>query len=250
MQPRAPKPRKAWAGTPAEQECAAQGPGRGLSKAQRCARDGRDSTRNGNNRKTLIPNPNITAVILAGGRARRMAGHDKGLIPLAGRPMIEHVIDALRPQVGELLISANRNLDDYRRYEFPVIADTLNDFQGPLAGVAAALEACPTEYLLTVPCDAPLIPADLAATLYSALAKADAAVVHDGERTQAGFALLRRSLLPNLLGYLAGGGRGLHHWYATLNPALADYAGRAGCFHNLNTPEDLAAFKTQASPAC
>jgi molybdenum cofactor guanylyltransferase len=111
----------------------------------------------------------ITGVILAGGRGSRLGGVDKGLVPLHGRPLIEHVIDALRPQVGALLISANRNRDIYASYGYPVIADVMGDYDGPLAGMLSAMRAAGTAYILTTPCDAPSIPADLARRLAEAL---------------------------------------------------------------------------------
>ena len=116
----------------------------------------------------------ITGLILAGGRARRMGGEDKGLIPLAGRPLIAWVIAALAPQVGRILISANRNQAAYAAFGHPVIGDEaggteLTGFQGPLAGIAAAMTRMETPWLLTLPCDAPLAPADLASRLAAAL---------------------------------------------------------------------------------
>jgi len=126
----------------------------------------------------------VTGLILAGGQARRMSGEDKGLVDLAGRPMVERVIEALRPQVGSLLLSANRNLDRYAAYGYPVVADELDGFQGPLAGVLSALRSVATEFMVAVPCDAPCLPPDLVQRLHaSCLADtADAAVVHDGRR--------------------------------------------------------------------
>ena len=98
---------------------------------------------------------NITGLILAGGQARRMGGTDKGLIQLAGRTMIGHIIDALQPQVSTILINANRNRDSYESYGYPVIEDKIGNFQGPLAGMACGLEHCTTDYIVTVPCDGP-----------------------------------------------------------------------------------------------
>lgn len=97
----------------------------------------------------------VAAVILAGGQGRRMGGADKGLLDYRGRPLVEWVLDALAPQVAEILISANRNLDRYARYGRRVLPDALPDFPGPLAGVLAALDAVDTEWLLAVPCDTP-----------------------------------------------------------------------------------------------
>src|ERR1041385_8160772 len=104
----------------------------------------------------------VTAAVLAGGRATRMGGEDKGLMELEpGRPMIAYVVTALQPQAQAVMINANRNIDRYAKYADTVVMDALPDFQGPLAGIAACLKACPTPYLLTVPCDSPLVAPDL-----------------------------------------------------------------------------------------
>jgi molybdenum cofactor guanylyltransferase len=194
-----------------------------------------------------VPIAEITGVILAGGRAQRMGGIDKGLIPLNGKPMVEHILAAVRPQVGALLINANRNLEEYGRYGLPVIPDRMGDYFGPLVGMASALEVSTTAYLLTVPCDSPLIPADLAARLYQKLQEADAeiSVVHDGERMQPVFALLRRELLPSLLAYLDAGGRKIDTWYAQHRLALADFSDRQELCCNVNTPDEQARLEQQ-----
>jgi molybdenum cofactor guanylyltransferase len=187
-----------------------------------------------------VPIADITGVVLAGGRAQRMGGVDKGLIPINGTPMVEHILAAVRPQVGRLVINANRNLEDYGRYGLPVITDRMGDYFGPLVGMASALEISTTPYLLTVPCDSPLIPADLVARLYQKMQEADAeiSVVHDGERMQPVFALLRRDLLPSLLAYLDAGGRKIDTWYAQHRLVLADFSDRRELSCNVNTPDE------------
>lgn len=223
----------------------------------------------------------ITGLILAGGRARRMGGQDKGLIPLAGRPLIAWVIEALSSQVGSILISANRNQAAYAAFGCPVIGDEaggagLAGFQGPLAGIAAALTLAETPWLLTLPCDAPLPPVDLAARLVSALiplgsarvngpstgcapvgsapvgsasadyfrsasasAGSNLAVAWDGQRIQPVHALVSRALLPDLRAYLAAGERRLDAWEALHHPAIADFSDCPEAFLNLNAPEDV-----------
>ncbi len=192
----------------------------------------------------------ITAVVLAGGRARRMGGEDKGLLPLAGRPMVEHIVRALEPQVGAILINANRNLERYETLGLPVVRDRMGDFFGPLVGMASAMERALTPYLLTVPCDSPFVPADLASRLYWALtdAGAELSVAHDGERMQPVFALVDCALLPSLLAYLEAGGRKIDTWYAQHRVALADFSGRAEAFLNVNTPEDQAEVERRLVP--
>lgn len=193
----------------------------------------------------LAPRRSVTGVVLAGGRARRMGGADKGLLPLAGRPMVEHVLAALAPQVAGVLISANRNRERYAALGHPVVADRMGEHEGPLAGVASAMRAARTPYLLVVPCDSPLLPADLAERLCRALEQAGAelSVAHDGERMQPVFALLSCTLLPSLLAYLDGGGRKVDAWYAERRLVLADFAGQAEAFLNVNTPGDRAAIE-------
>ena len=175
-----------------------------------------------------------------------MGGQDKGLMHLAGRPLIGWVIAAVQPQVGPILISANRNQAAYAAFGHPVIGDNaigegLAGFQGPLAGIAAALSVAETPWLLTLPCDAPLPPADLAARLAAALARAgrELAVAWDGERGQPVHALLSRRLLPDLLDALAAGERRLEAWQAWHHPAIADFSDCPQAFLNLNTPEDI-----------
>lgn len=187
-----------------------------------------------------IPSNDITAVILAGGKARRMDGQDKGLITLHGRPMIDYIIHALQPQAGNILINANRNAEQYAAFGLPVIADMLGDYFGPLVGMASGMNATDTAFIVTVPCDSPFIPDNLVETLYRALAEneADISVAHDGGRMQPVFALLRCSLLPSLLAYLDEGGRKIDTWYGQQRLALADFSTSAETFLNLNTPED------------
>ncbi|MBS1200900.1 MAG: molybdopterin-guanine dinucleotide biosynthesis protein [Proteobacteria bacterium] len=183
---------------------------------------------------------NTTGLVLAGGQSRRMGGADKGLVEIAGRPMIEHVLDALRPQVGALLINANRNADRYAAYGVEVVPDSLDGFLGPLAGVLSALEVIDTDYLLTAPCDAPLLAPDLAPCMHAALERgqADLVVAHDGERQQPVFLLLKRRLAADLRDYLAGGGRKIDLWTARQRLAEADLSHRRDSFINVNDPEE------------
>ncbi len=198
-------------------------------------------------RANTIPKAQITGVILAGGRATRMGGMDKGLVSLKGVPMLEHILAVLRPQVGEILINANRNFARYANYGYKVVPDMLGDYFGPLAGMASAMQAASTEYILAVPCDSPLLPSDLAARMIAALLRdqADISVAHDGERMQPVFSLLRRDLLVSLLAYLESGERKIDLWYAGHKLALADFTDSPGTFLNVNTPEDRIALEAR-----
>ncbi len=186
-------------------------------------------------------NPSVSAVILAGGQARRMGGQDKGLITIADEPMIAHVLRAIQSQVSAIAINANRHAEAYASFGHPVIADQLADFQGPLAGMAAGLEWCPSDYLLTLPCDGPLLPDDLVMRLQGALSDADVAVAHDGTRLQPVYALIHKRCLPSLQAFLAEGGRKIDRWYACLDQRSADLSDQQTLFVNVNTPEDQAA---------
>lgn len=187
-----------------------------------------------------MPGLDITAVILAGGKARRMGGEDKGLIELHGRPLLDYIIAGLRPQVGHVIVNANRNLERYRGFGYPVVADMTGDFLDPLAGMATGMQAADTNLILAVPCDSPFVPAQLGETLRNAMEETDAeiSVAHDGLRMQPVFALLRCDLLPGLLSYLEAGGRKIDSWNAQHRLALADFSAAPDVFLNMNTPSD------------
>lgn len=192
----------------------------------------------------MIAASDVTGLVLAGGLGRRMSddgnGLDKGLVALRGRPMVAHVIERLAPQVGPLLINANRHANAYRAFGPPVVADDIEGFAGPLAGLHAGLRAAGTPFVATVPCDAPLLPADLVARLAGAFdaAGADVAVARTGAQPHPVFLLARRSLLPHLEAFLATGRRRVDAWYASLRVAEVDF-GDAAPFVNINTRAEL-----------
>jgi molybdopterin-guanine dinucleotide biosynthesis protein A len=181
----------------------------------------------------------ITAAILAGGEGRRLGGRDKGLELLAGKPLVEQVIASLRPQAHKLLICINRNNAQYAAFAV-ICTDGAATFRGPLAGIAAALAACDTGWVLTVPVDCPQPPADLAQRLHAAAiaAHARAAVAHDGERRQPLFALYRRELADAAAQALA---RDLPvwRWQNECEVVEADFSDVRHGFLNLNTTEDF-----------
>jgi molybdopterin-guanine dinucleotide biosynthesis protein A len=187
----------------------------------------------------------VTALILAGGAGRRMGGVDKGLVLLDGRPLVQHVIDAIAPQVAGIVISANRNLDRYRGLRHPVIEDGLPDYPGPLAGIAGGLDYAETRYLATVPCDTPAIPQDLVSRLYNALPAAHArlAVVHDGQRLQPLHLLCETALLTSVTRLLDAGERKVAHWVEAQGAVVVDFSDCPGCFDNINRPGDLEGFE-------
>ena len=169
-----------------------------------------------------------------------MGGEDKGLVPVNGRPMIAWVIDALRPQVAEVLVNANRNHDRYGEFGCPVVDDGDADFRGPLAGMASGMQAARTPYIAVVPCDSPLISGELVQRLYAAAASSGSniAAAHDGERLQPVFALLSCRLLDDLAGYLDDGERKIDRWYARHGYETVDFSDVAESFANINAPDD------------
>ncbi|GAB4288598.1 MAG: molybdenum cofactor guanylyltransferase [Thiohalomonadaceae bacterium] len=193
--------------------------------------------------------PPITAVILAGGRARRMHGADKALLPLAGRPLLAHVIDALRPQVATILLNSNHPAAEYASFGLPVIADTLPEQPGPLAGLLAALQVSTSELVLCVPCDTPCLPAELVQRMHAALTQAAANVctVSDGARLHAAIMLAHRRVLPALEGYLVSGGRKVQDWLHGQKLAIADFSDQTTAFSNINTAQDLHALEQRLS---
>jgi molybdopterin-guanine dinucleotide biosynthesis protein A len=197
-----------------------------------------------------IPRQVITGLILAGGRGQRLGGVDKGLLPLHGRPLVAHVLARLKPQVGAVVISANRHRERYTEMGCPVVSDALPDYPGPLAGIAAGLRVAVTPYLAVVPCDAPRLPLDLVERLYRALAGAQAeiAIAHDGRHVQPVFALIARTLLPDLLAYLEEGGRGVERWCQRKRLAIADFADEPEGFVNVNEPEEYARLEHEPDP--
>jgi len=183
----------------------------------------------------------ITGLVLAGGRATRWDGRDKGLIEVLGRPMISHVLDALTPQVDQVIISANRNLDAYRAFGLPVVTDASRDFLGPLAGIASGMAAARTDWVAIAPCDSPLLAADCVDRLASACRDdehTEIAVAHDGVRVQPVFALIRRVLLEELDAFLESGGRKIDRWYGQHRMQLVDFSDGPDTFLNINQPED------------
>ncbi len=186
--------------------------------------------------------PALTAVILAGGQGSRMGGADKGWLALAGEPLVAHVLERIRPQAAEVLISANRRLEEYQALGCPVLPDALAAFPGPLAGIQQALRQASHELVLCVPCDTPWLPADLAARLYRALVdeQAEIAVASAAGSPQPVVFLCRRGVLSSLDAYLQQGGRRVGEWQAGLRRVVVEFAA-ADAFRNLNTPEELAA---------
>lgn len=185
----------------------------------------------------------ISALVLAGGQGRRMGGADKGLLMLRGRPLIAWVLEAVAPQADEVLISANRNLDAYREYGYPVLQDDCAESLGPLAGLARALASAAHPLVLCVPCDTPFLPGDLAARLHDALdqQQAQIAIAATEDHVHRAVCLCRRDLLCGLADFLAGGGRRMGAWQEGLKSVEVHF-NAAHDFRNFNTPQALSEF--------
>ena len=201
----------------------------------------------------------ITALVLAGGRGTRMGGVDKGLQTFNGTPLALHTLLRLQMQqgglIGEVMINANRNLAAYEAFGAPVWPDSLPDYAGPLAGFMTGLERCETPFLMTVPCDTPLFPPDLAVRLADALGRENADIAmaaareEDGQiRTQPVFCLLRADLLESLVAFTHEGGRKIDRWTAmhkTVTVPFDQPDDDPRAFFNANTLAELHSLETR-----
>ena len=182
----------------------------------------------------------ITGLVLAGGMGRRMDSRDKGLVAFRGRPMVAHVIERLLPQVSTLIINANRNLDQYGAFGYPVLSDQVGGFAGPLAGLHAGLIACKSPLIVTAPCDSPFLPTDLVARLHAALEEniAELAVAKTGDQAHPVFTLCSTTLLPSLTAFLESGGRKIDAWYSAHRVVEVQFDDEVA-FANINTIDEL-----------
>ena len=197
----------------------------------------------------MIAPENITGLILAGGRAQRMGGIDKGLIPFMGQPLIAAAISRLQHQVGSILINANRNISQYATYGYPVILDETPNFSGPLAGFSVGLQSCKTPYLLTSPCDSPLLPLDLGKKLAIEMERENFQLVYASSKelddrvwTQPVFCLMRSDLHNSLKSFLDKGDLKIDRWFKELHSSTVVFED-AMAFANVNTPEELKALE-------
>jgi molybdenum cofactor guanylyltransferase len=187
----------------------------------------------------------IAGVILAGGLGRRMGGTDKGLRPLRGRPMVTWVLERFALQVDEVIINANQHIEVYSTFGYPVIPDRIGGFVGPLAGLHAALSSTALPWVASVPCDSPRLPLDLVERLHAAAieGRADLAVARTADQPHPVFCVCRHTVLDHLTAFLAGGGRKVDQWYASLPTVEVNFDDQVEAFSNINTPEELAQFE-------
>ena len=187
----------------------------------------------------------ITGVILAGGQGRRMGSVDKGLRELRGKAMVAWVLERFAPQVEEMLINANQNLDVYAKFGHRVIPDEIGGFAGPLAGLQRGLSEARHPLVATAPCDTPFLPADLVTRLHVALEtqQAQLAVARTSDQPHPVFCICRRDVLPHLTKFLNDGGRKIDAWYSTLKVVEVAFDDQPGAFSNINTPDELRSFE-------
>ncbi|XWY21063.1 molybdenum cofactor guanylyltransferase MobA [Bisgaard Taxon 45] len=185
----------------------------------------------------------FSAVILAGGQARRMGGVDKGLQLFRDKPLFEHVYHRLQPQITDIAINANRNQHIYAQSGLPVFSDELAGFQGPLSGILTGLQRAQSDFVLFVPCDSPFFPIDLFSKLKQAVISQHAllAYAHDGEREHPTFCLVSTTLAPALADYLASGERRMLKFMLQHHAIAVDFSHDHTAFKNLNTLSDLQA---------
>jgi molybdopterin-guanine dinucleotide biosynthesis protein A len=181
----------------------------------------------------------ITGLVLAGGQGRRMGGVDKGLQVLRGKAMAQWALERLAPQVDEVLINCNQNLESYARFGHRLVSDEIGGFAGPLAGLHAGLKAASHPLVVTVPCDSPFLPHDLVERLQRHLEKKDLAVAKTGDQPHPVFSLVRKDVLENLEQFLRNGGRKIDAWYASLSTVEVSFDDEADAFRNINTLEEL-----------
>ena len=179
----------------------------------------------------------VSCIILAGGLGKRMDDADKGLQNYRGMALVTHVVNAVSPQVDDIVISANRNLDRYRQLGHLVVADEDQSFAGPLAGIASAIPKCRHDWILIAPCDMPSLPEDLVATMVQHTDKSELVVISHEGRLQLLF-LLHRNILPSLRSYLASNHHGVMRWVES-SDYLSIPIDNENYFRNINTVDQL-----------
>lgn len=183
----------------------------------------------------------VTAVILAGGKGRRMNHRNKGLLRIHNSQLIALCIDKLQKYHRNILINANQNVEEYKKYNFPVIEDNNSDYQGPISGLLSCRAHIKTPLTLVVPVDAPLFPEDYSKRMLDAYRKhAGICVAHDGNRLQYLFLLFESRLFADMAHYFEQGERSVRHWLQRHTCHAVDFSDVAHAFYNINTPEDLA----------
>ena len=186
-----------------------------------------------------INSQNISAVILAGGQGSRLGGTDKGLLKLNKIPLVQHLINRIQPQVSDIVISANRNIETYAEFGFDVYEDDISDFAGPLAGILKALQHCQSDWLLCVPADSPFIANNLVQRLSENIKNNKIAIPDDGNYLHPTFALIHKSLASSLKTFLEQGERKARVWMQQQEHTIVDFSDQIDTFININTQNEL-----------
>jgi molybdopterin-guanine dinucleotide biosynthesis protein A len=183
----------------------------------------------------------VTGLILAGGRARRMDGVDKGLLEIGATTMVSRIAGQLQQQCAGLIINANRNREKYAALGHPVYPDVLPDYQGPLSGMYTGLSHISTEWMITAPCDGPFVADDYVTRMAGELQSRGCrlAVASCDTRLQPVYALMHISLREDLDEFLKTGERKIDRWYCRHDYAVVDFSHYAEMFENINTPQQL-----------
>jgi len=192
----------------------------------------------------------ITALILSGGRGSRMGDIDKGLLMFKNKPLIEHVIERVSSQVSNIVISCNRNIEEYRKFGFPIVRDDVDDFAGPLRGILSAYSLISTPFTMVVPCDVPFLPANLVQRLTDHPQPFEVSCCHDGEREQSLIFIAQTSILPSIENNLLNDKRSVHHWISQRHTVWTDFGDmfEKKVFRNLNAPDDMTDASSQIKP--
>ncbi len=189
-------------------------------------------------------NNNITAILLAGGKGQRLGGKDKGLVTFKTKPLIEYAIDVALAQAPNIIISANRNLTLYQTYRYPIYADQIDTFEGPLSGIHTCLQYVRTPYAFILACDIPQCPHDIINLLMNCMLEnnADSCMIHDGKRAQPLISLIKTALKNDLETFLVDGQRKTLSWFLSTNHCFYLYESPKNLFNNINTTKQLLDF--------
>ncbi len=192
-----------------------------------------------------LPKQKYSCIILAGGEGKRVGGVDKGLLELNNKKLIEHVINAIKPQVNEIIISANRNIKTYENYGYKVVPDLADHYQGPLAGIAAALPYCNNEWVFIVPCDMPLLPANMIKKLATGTLNSNLCIAEINNRLQL-LLLLNKKLYTSIMHTLENKQLRLMQWVKSQTPQIIHFPQNAA-LKNFNTKNDFTASSIDAT---
>ena len=183
------------------------------------------------------PKKKFSCIILAGGEGKRVGGRDKGLIDYHGKPLIQHVIDNIKPQVDEIIISANRNIEKYETCGYKVVSDNSEKYLGPMAGIAATLPYCQNDWVFITPCDMPFLPLDIISSLYENKNGSSLSIAKVSDRLQLAL-LMNKNLLPSILQALSASELRLMQWAKSQKPTFVFFTNEQN-FSNLNSSTDL-----------